>query len=258
MNKRVIFIAGSSHSGSTLLGCILGSHPENPFNYFHVGEVHAFFSPTHEKYGKPYGAIQAGGTIWKDIDYTKGYSGAYRELFHKSEADVIIDSSKNLNWLRLQYSICKKEGWDFQLIVSYRTFDGIWNSSEKRNNPVSWIISNLMYYHHLLSVIKDVGLNIDVLDLTLLINNPSEMVQKLCHKTNIPYFFGKELYWRFNHYYVYGAAAQRKHLAEPAKAAYYRSSDLNCRNIDQLPLNANQKRLLKDAEAFLKSKIIRI
>ena len=255
MNKRVIFIAGASHSGSTLLGCILGSHPDNPFQYFHVGEVHAFFSSTHEKYGKPYGAIQAGGTIWNDIDYSLGPSGAYAELFRASGTDVLIDSSKNIKWLHSQYLICRQKGWDFQIVVSYRPFGGIWSSSEKRKDSVNKNISNLMYYHHLLSEIKKIGIDIDVLDLRLLVEEPSIMTQLLCAKTNILYFPGKEYYWNFMHFHLFGAAAQRKDLKDPSVARYYQQNSSSY-SIDQLPVNVNQKKCLYDAENFLKNRII--
>jgi hypothetical protein len=255
MHKRVIFIGGSSFSGSTLLGCILGSNPQSPFNTFHLGEVHAFFNPQHPKYGKPFGALQTGGIIWKDIDCSVGPENAYYEIFKKSKSNIIIDSSKNINWLKIQHDCCKHHDWSFQLLVSYRTFAGIWDSGKRRNLEYKRNLSNIMYYPRLLSEIQRMGINFSVINISFLINSPAEITQKICTSVNLPYFNGKENYWNFNHYHLYGSSTQRKQMKDPKNASFYKSSYK--KNIfQQLPLNSNQIRLLEEAKFSLENKMI--
>lgn len=255
MSNRVIFIAGANFSGSTLLGCILGSHPQSPYSIFHVGEVYAFFTPQHSKYGKANAAIQSGGAIWKEVDYSVGVENAYSEIFIKSESNVIIDSSKNINWLQSQYNSCNRNSWPFHILVSYRPFDGIWNSGKNRGLEIKRNLSNIMYYHRLFSEIQNMKVKIGVVNIPALIKYPQEITQKICTAVDLQYFDGKEKYWNFNHYHLYGSSNQRKQIKDPQNANFYQSS--YAKNIIQnVPLNSNQMRLLEEAKYFLKSRLI--
>ncbi|MFW6046298.1 MAG: hypothetical protein ACOCP4_00645 [Candidatus Woesearchaeota archaeon] len=51
---KIIFIMGADHSGSTMVGCILGAN-KNPLKYFHTGELYAFFDPNKKIFGKTRG-----------------------------------------------------------------------------------------------------------------------------------------------------------------------------------------------------------
>ena len=216
MNKKVIFVAGADHSGSTLIGCILGAHP-NPFRFFHVGEIHAFFRQKHKNFGNPRSASKMMyGEFWNTIDPKVGYEQAYQEIFFKSKTNTIIDSSKSFIHLNNVISYCEREQLPLHIIVTYRPFDKIWKSDIKRKHQPSKVATNLSGYIKItekLSILKKYPYTI--INVEQLIMNPRKMTQVLCHAVGIPYFAGKEKYWNYPSIHLYGSTTQRKHLNNP-------------------------------------------
>lgn len=107
-NKKVCFIGGVGHSGSTLLGLILGSHPR----CFYAGEagktrrlVEGRGDPRKRtcKLCGPSCRIWSGFELRPDIDL-------YEQISRRVERPVIIDSSKKLRWIRRQMAALETAG----------------------------------------------------------------------------------------------------------------------------------------------------
>lgn len=108
---RFVFILGSPFCGSTAVGNMLNSHKQ----IFHAGEVDrlGIFSRyhTHDTYltvnGCSLCSLQKpihNCPVWSDypksaLDTNKKIVEVYRDLTKKSKKNVILDSSKNADWL---------------------------------------------------------------------------------------------------------------------------------------------------------------
>ena len=228
--RRIIYIAGANHSGSTLTGCILGAHP-TPFTYFHVGEIHAyfrrtqrshlFFRKTMKSFGDPKAARNAnGGEIWDFIDPHVGYPNAHREIFQKSRAEIIIDSSKKPHHFKTVAKACKKNRWPLHVVITFRPFAKIWQSDLNREKLELSIVKNIHNYLKLKKNIIDSHYSWTILNIERLILNPPDMTLALCNAVGIPYFEGKERYWDYPGCHLYGSLTQRRHMKNPQDAGY--------------------------------------
>jgi hypothetical protein len=232
---RVVFIAGANHSGTTLTGCILGAG-QDPHRHFHVGEVYAYFTPHHRRYGSfidwykrseqsPEGRLppdpSPGETkalrryvpedsAWRTIDHRVGPERAYREIAARSGAETIIDSSKNLEWLAMQAKVCQHNGWPLDVVLCIRDFAAIARSDERRVKEPKLSAANLEYYTRFVE--RHDGPTVCILDVDRLIARPDGVTAALCARVGIPYFEGKERYWEYRHDYRYGARTQRFQL----------------------------------------------
>jgi hypothetical protein len=219
--KRVIFVAGADRSGSTLVGCILGS-TRTPFEVFHIGEAHAFF-----KNGRRYADHRQAtdmspeaGKIWEKVNPELGYQTAYPQLFHLSRTRTLIDSSKTPSSLTEQIDVCEKLGYELLVVITFRPFDGIFSSDKKRNKDDEYCLKNLRRYRTLMKLLERHPIPFIVIDVEKLISSPRSETRRLCMATGIPYFSGKEEYWRYSHCHLSGATTQRDHILNPESAGY--------------------------------------
>jgi len=88
--QKVIFVTGAGHSGTTLLGMMLGTAKDALF----AGEVQEYGLSGNQT------CRTCGETchIWSTIDVTKN---VYNELAHESGKSIIIDTSKKVDkWIK--------------------------------------------------------------------------------------------------------------------------------------------------------------
>ncbi|WP_041522447.1 hypothetical protein [Gilvimarinus agarilyticus] len=220
--KRVIFVGGANHSSSTMIGAILGASMTHPFESFHVGEIKSFFDPRSPKYGQPKAVLESAfGDFWSSVDYKVGYDNAYDELFKKSaETDVLVDSSKTWRCLQRQVTKSDSSAWRLTCLISYRRFEKIWKSDERRGVPLDKRLNNLKQYERLLSVIDEHHVSYKVFDLGEFLKSPKLYAKKVCEVLGVSYFDGKEEYWRYPDAHLYGAATQRRHFRNPSEAGF--------------------------------------
>lgn len=101
-NRKVCFICGAGHSGSTLLGMVLGSHAD----CFYAGEASKTRylddpdKPVHKRQCKLCGP---NCRIWADFT-VECHDDLYEQITAKVGRSVVIDSTKNVNWIRSQLS----------------------------------------------------------------------------------------------------------------------------------------------------------
>ncbi len=100
LNQKVCFICGVGHSGSTLLGLILGSHRD----CFYCGEaaktrfLHNPDKPIKKRVCKICGFDCP---VWGDLNLTDNLD-LYEQVSRKTQKPITIDSTKNLEWLTEQ------------------------------------------------------------------------------------------------------------------------------------------------------------
>jgi hypothetical protein len=221
MEKKIVFITGASHSGSTLVGCILGACEKAPFTYFHIGEAHAFFDKKHKNYGNPRAAGKTEtGYIWGDINCQVGYDQAHREIFDKAGSHVIIDSSKAMKNFEVIQAASDKNNWALFTVITYRPFVKIWYSDVKRHIKEARRKKNINTYRSIKKQIIDSGFDYAIINIEQLILSPRKMTLLLCGAAGIPYFDGKENYWDRPSCHLYGSPTQRRHLNKPDQAGY--------------------------------------
>jgi hypothetical protein len=220
VSKRlVIYVCGVAHSGSTLVGCVLGANALGPYVYFHVGECHAFFDRTHRNFGTPRAASRrriyhVGGNFWERVDPAVGPEGAYAEIFEKSGAEVLIDSSKQLDWGAVQADVCRRLGFEFVAIVTMRSFVHLVHSAMKRGASKESAIDALRYYIRLTEFLRQARPRKVVgVDTQIFCTSPAKYLMRLCRIVEIPFFEGKELYWIYPHMHLYGSRIQRQHAS---------------------------------------------
>ncbi len=116
--KRVCFIGGAPHSGSTLLGMILGAHSDIVYG----GELRksAYLGdetkPLKKRVCKLCGvACPVWGSLRAPLD-----PDVYEVLARKSEASVVVDSSKGTDWQREQLEVLSRTSTETHLVVLER------------------------------------------------------------------------------------------------------------------------------------------
>lgn len=129
-NHTTIFIAGAGHSGSTLLGLLLGSHPDA----FYAGEAAKTrflgdeHKPEHKRVCKLCGPECP---IWGDFVVAER-PDLYEQLARKTDAKVVIDSTKNLKWLTEKTDAVRSGGGRPALIFLQRDGRAVINSRVRK------------------------------------------------------------------------------------------------------------------------------
>src|SRR5690606_5281222 len=93
----VVFVAGVSRSGSTMLDLILGNRPDS----FSCGEVYARYRPFRPHHLEPVcacGAPVETCPVWRKVGEVRA-PHLHRRIVHSLGATTVVDSSKNLVWI---------------------------------------------------------------------------------------------------------------------------------------------------------------
>jgi hypothetical protein len=117
-SERVCFIGGAPHSGSTLLGMILGAHPA----VFYGGELRkSTFLGDVDKPLKKRVCKLCGATcpVWGEL-HAPLLPDVYEVLAQKLGARVVVDSSKGTEWQREQIALLAGTSTRLHLVVLER------------------------------------------------------------------------------------------------------------------------------------------
>lgn len=201
--KKVIFIGGTSYSGSTFFDMILANDSKG----FSCGEVHALFNPYRSHHINPRcGCGDMKCHLWKQV-LRNGEKNLYNTIFNLfPEVEFIVDSSKDPYWIRIQTENLLRNNIEYKNIL-------IWKSplelaySFKKRNQTGWE-KEWMNYHrlYLSAIIKWKALKYQELA------KDKEALEKACNYLEIPYFPGKEDYWQKTHHTLFGNHSAKIHL----------------------------------------------
>lgn len=210
-NKKVIFIGGTSHSGSTMLDMMLG----NDEHGFSVGELYALFYPYRPHHFKPQcGCGNPRCKIWQEIKKIDKHT-VYEYLFKMfPEVFFIVDSSKDPWWIKEQLEVLKSKNIHTYILLIWKRPEAFAYSMLKRGKK-NWL-KFWINYHKLFFTLFP---NFIPVSYESLVQNPSKELKRICNLIGIEYFKGKEFFWQKTHHVLFGSLSVKKY-----KTIYY---DLN-------------------------------
>ena len=200
--KKVIFIGGTSYSGSTMLDMILANDPRG----YSLGEIVAIFRPWRRHHHEEIERIK-GDPIWGEI-YRQGERELYANLFEKFPwIDFFVDSSKNPFWISSQMKYLISHGIDYENVLIYKSPQELAHSFARRGKLSRLKKSVGSYYKLYLYLIREfiaISYKQVVLD--------DEPLISLCELLGIGYFAGKKEFWRKAHSTFFGNNRARIHV----------------------------------------------
>ena len=202
--RKVIFIGGTSYSGSTFLDMILANDPKG----FSCGEVYALFHPFRRYHIHPIcGCGDKGCNIWTRI-LKNGEKHLYETIFDMfPNVEFIVDSSKNPFWISRQIENLDRKNIMFQNIIIYKNPLDLAYSFKKRGKLYDWE-KNFINYHRLYFSLIEIWRAVRYDKLV----RDEFVLKELCRYLNIPYFKGKEMYWKKKHHTLFGNTSAKIHL----------------------------------------------
>ncbi len=147
MGKKIIFIAGTSYSGSTLIDLILS----NSSNATSVGEIESIFNPVKIHHLKKIEEIKS-DPVWGTI-LNKGVGQLYQNLHDTLDVETIVDSSKNPAWIRYHIDRLPQDV-SYQVILVYKSLPDLKHSYEKRGR-YNWAKIYKRYHNLFFNTISD-------------------------------------------------------------------------------------------------------
>jgi len=202
--RRVVFIGGSSYSGSTALNLMLGHGP----GCFAAGEVVALFRPTRPHHREPRcGCGDAGCRLWLELRAC-GEQGWLRELWRRMpELRTAIDSSKSVDWILQQSRALAAAGAAPRPLLIWKTPEAFAHSMRKRART-GWARDWTRYHLAFLAHFPDAL----CVSHAALASDPAGVLERLCAALELPYFAGKERYWEEPQHLLFGNTSARRHL----------------------------------------------
>lgn len=170
--KKIIFIGGTSHSGSTILDLLLANHPKA----LSLGEIHALMNPYRPHHFEKRKKLAEKDERWNKIINDKP-KYLYRNLIKIfDDKFFFIDSSKDPIWIAQQQKFIKRntDAQSYNILI-YKTPYEFAYSKYKRGATQSfqWYYQWQRYHRFLFSLIdsflvvsyKDINKNTLTLDI---------------------------------------------------------------------------------------------
>ncbi|NEP35320.1 sulfotransferase [Moorena sp. SIO3B2] len=221
INQKVGFICGAGHSGSTLLGLILGSHRD----CFYCGEANKtrYFQDLHKPERKRTCKICGSNCpVWGDFVVIDSLD-IYEQLSRQTGKAIVIDSTKEIKWITEQITAIENTNSQIFLLFMQRDGRAVINSYlrkypennvEQRIN--SWVekINNTQLFYEQFSGKKS------KVKYEELASKPAEVTKRLCDFFEIEYQPEMVEYYLHEHHPIGGnsgtqflvAKAQNKNL----------------------------------------------
>lgn len=216
--KMVIFVGGSSYSGSTLLDLTLG----NDDGAFSCGEISNYFYPTRPSHISPTcGCGDASCDTWQTIK-NRSAKCPYPAIFDMfPRVNFVVDSSKNPLWIHQQQKQLSKMNIGYKSIVIWKHPFQAAHSFKKRGVEERWERNWVNYHRLYFSLIKDWC---SVCYETFI--SDESALKQVCERLGIPYFPGKGRYWERRHCIIGGNHSARVHLHNVGSPEHERSCSI--------------------------------
>ncbi|MBC8550658.1 MAG: hypothetical protein H8D23_13525 [Candidatus Brocadiales bacterium] len=209
--KVVIFIGGTSYSGSTMLDMMLSNHS----NSFSLGEVSALYRPYRPHHFNPTcGCDDAGCLIWTQLKEA-GEHGLYIRAFEMfPEVNYLIDSSKNQWWIKTQSERLLSEGIEVKHLLISKSPESFAHSMLKRGQK-GWKRAWINYQKQYLTLIPDAY---PILYDSLTEDTVSRL-KRICEYIDLTYEVGMEDFWNKTHHTLFGNNSTKVHLRKNTGSA---------------------------------------
>jgi hypothetical protein len=202
----LVCVAGTSYSGSTALGLMLG----HGAGCFAAGEVVALFEPTapHHREARC-GCGDPACRLWAELR-AFGASGYLAELGRRfPELRTVVDSSKSIAWIGARAREQRAAGGIAREVLIWKPPLAFARSMRKRGRG-EWARQWVAYHLQLFAAFP----NALCVSHAALARNPDSVLSALCAALELPYFAGKERYWEQTHHLLFGNHSARRHLYE--------------------------------------------
>ena len=183
-----IQMCGAGHSGSTLLGSILGGAADA----FYLGEakkimnIHDLNKPLRKRICKICGEDCV---VWSKFKLN-GHETLFEDVAAHVNASILIDSTKNIKWIKDSMSFAKKSGFRTGLILLQRDGRGVVNSRvrkypEKSSEEMikAWM-DQMENSEALFEAHPGPKVRVRYEDLA---TNPNETIKAICKAFDMPY-----------------------------------------------------------------------
>ena len=209
--RKVIFVGGTSFSGSTFFHMQLANHKAA----FACGEAVWLFHPSHQRHvNRLRFADQETRQIWREV-VDQGRERTYLTIFEMfPEVQWIVDSSKHPFWQWEHAQQLRAEGIDTRHILIWKTPEEFAASTKKRNRFSTWETDWIDYHRLYFSCFAE-WRGVSYRDLA---QDPAKTLAAACSTVGIPYHQGMEEYWTRGYHTLGGNVTARYHLADPEKA----------------------------------------
>ena len=203
-NLKVCFIIGAPHSGSTLLGLILGSH-SSAFFAGEANKVSYFNDPSFEDERKFCRICGKDCKIWNKVK--PDITNLYLQLSELTGKPIIIDSTKNLEWIHTQLELAEEIKLDSCLIFLKRDVRAVINSLARKypNKDIVELIdswkTHIKETRKIFTPFEGNKIEIHYEDLTLNLDNS---IKKLCEFLDINYEPAMKDYYYKEHHSIGG------------------------------------------------------
>jgi len=234
MERKVIFVGGSSYSGSTMLDMMLANSPRG----FSAGEVQALFRPYRPHHFNPTcGCSNKECDLWLRVRQG-GEEKLYETLFQQFPGTTfIVDSSKDPWWIRRQMRRLEAKGVAVRNLLIWKEPGAFAHSMLKRRRR-GWLKAWKNYYRIYMSLIADFR-SVSYGDL---VQNPKEYLRNLCREAGIPYHEDQEKFWAKRHHTLFGNKSAKIHLHQkPGESPVVGSTE------DDFTSNRCYRSIYKDA-----------
>ena len=202
--KTVIFIGGSSYSGSTLLDMVLANSEMG----FSCGEITALFYPYRDHHLAPIcGCGSTNCTVW-EIVRQRGLKNIYETIFDLfKDVNYIVDSSKDPLWIHDRTKDLQHGGIVVKNILIWKTPAEFFESKKKRGKTLAWRRAWINYHRLYFYLVKEwVGL-----PYRQLVTDPG-VLERICEYLEIPYSNRQFDYWEKEHHTLFGNTSAKIHL----------------------------------------------
>lgn len=231
--KKVIFIGGSSYSGSTMLDMMLANNDQG----FSAGEVHALFRPFRPHHFTPLcGCGDIRCELWDKVK-KNGEKILYETLFDLlPNVSYIVDSSKDPWWITRQGMRLITGGFEVHNLLIWKEPGAFAHSMLKRKRR-GWLKAWRNYYSVYLSLIDDY---IPV-SYSGLVQDPEHVLKGLCENMNMPFNNNQHNFWDKRHHTLFGNRSAKIHLLKKDGTAKYAPLPAN-------PANVKHRSIYNDIE----------
>lgn len=184
--KKVIFVGGSSFSGSTLLDMVLSNDP----NGLSLGEIYALRYPFRKHHIRERINLVKYDARWKTI-INAPIQQFYPNLFAMfPEKDFVVDSSKNPIWIHRNINALKEQAVETYNVLIYKDPVEIAASFIKRKRGREWTRSWIRYHKLYFSLIED----FDIISYKELVSEPNTL-SNICENLGLSYSKEKLQFW---------------------------------------------------------------
>ncbi len=235
MSKKVLFVMGPGHCGSTLLDLILGSHS----SAFSLGEFHRLWHQLDKHDDREYvqicGVCEGKCPFWNSKvsmpllrlyfsrktrlhsslgKLTRYITHPYQYLFKWSGKSIVIDSSKQPNWIEKQlYPKYSWRGMEPYLVYMCRDGRAVVNSYLRKypDRGINKITENWMRqikkmndFYNKFPEQRKIQVRYE-----MLATQPKIFFEKLCEFVGIEFEPDMLHYWEHDHHHIFGNGGTR-------------------------------------------------